>query len=144
MHLLPLPHQLHPTLITTLVILCSVCIYLSTTLHPNIRTALALEPSAITTRLELHRLTSYPFLHTSLRHILLNIVVIAASLGRFERTTGSLSILVLFVFGLLTQLPGIGYCLVEWVLGQNVPIYGLSGWAFTLLAIESFKMKTIT
>ena len=133
-----------PPVITCLVILCSVGIYISTTLHPGIRTALALEPSAITSHLELHRLTSYPFLHTSLQHILPNIVVIAASLGRFEHTTGSLSVLVLFIFGLLTQLPGIGYCLVEWVLGQNVPIYGLSGWAFTLIAIESFKMKTVT
>lgn len=85
------------------------------------------------------RLNTYPLLHLSLPHLLLNILALTPLLERFESDHGTLTTFALFTgpFGLL---PGGLYTLFSrYILRSNTPAAGSSIFVLLLLSNESLK-----
>lgn len=92
---------------------------------------------------QVYRLNTYPLLHRSLFHFLLNTVTLIPLLERFEAEYGTVVTLILFSgpFGLL---PGGLYTLLErYVFHLNGAAIGASVWVFLLLASEAMKQYRI-
>ncbi|TKA72873.1 hypothetical protein B0A55_06643 [Friedmanniomyces simplex] len=87
----------------------------------------------------LYRLNTYPLLHASLPHYLLNTLALLPLLDRFEADHGTIVTFLLFTgsFGLL---PGGLYTLLErYVFHLNGAAIGASVWVFLLLSSEAVK-----
>lgn len=86
-----------------------------------------------------YRLNTFPLLHLSLPHLLLNTLTLLPLLERFESSTGTLVTLILFT-GSFGTLPGGLYTLLSrHLFHTNTPALGASIWVFLLLAAESIK-----
>nr|POE92407.1 rhomboid protein 2 [Quercus suber] len=86
-----------------------------------------------------YRLNTFPLLHKSFLHYLLNTVSLVPLLERFESEHGTIVTFILFTgpFGLL---PGILYTLLEvHVLHLDTHVIGASVWVFLLLCNEAMK-----
>lgn len=89
--------------------------------------------------LSVHRMNTFPLLHTNFFHYILNVIALVPLLERFESEHGTIVTFVLFTgpFGLL---PGAIYTIIErFILHMNTSIVGSSIWVFLLLANESIK-----
>lgn len=85
------------------------------------------------------RLNTYPLLHRSIFHFLLNISALTPLLERFEAENGTVVTLIVFngTFGLL---PGVLYTAIElFVFHRNTAVIGASVWVCLLLGIEAVK-----
>ena len=92
-----------------------------------------------THRSPVYRLNTYPLLHTSLPHLLLNTLTLLPLLDRFETSHGTLVTLILFT-GSFGTLPGGLYTLLErYIFHLNGSALGASIWVFLLLSHESIK-----
>jgi membrane associated rhomboid family serine protease len=86
-----------------------------------------------------YRLNTYPLLHRSILHLLLNSITLIPLLERFEAEHGTVVTFILFTgpFGLL---PGGLYTLLErYIFHSNGAAIGSSVWVFLLLANEAMK-----
>lgn len=86
-----------------------------------------------------YRLNTYPLLHASIFHLLLNVLALTPLLERFEAEHGTIVTFLLFTgpFGLL---PGGLYTVLErFIFRQNSSAVGSSVWVFLLLANEGMK-----
>ncbi|KAK4960562.1 putative rhomboid protease [Elasticomyces elasticus] len=87
----------------------------------------------------LYRLNTFPLIHGSILHFLLNSVALVPLLERFESEHGTIVTFLLFTgaFGLL---PGAIYTIVQlFILHHNTAAIGASIWVFLLLSNESIK-----
>lgn len=85
------------------------------------------------------RLNTFPLLHKSIFHFLLNAIALTPLLERFEAENGTIVTLILFTgpFGLL---PGGLYTLLErFIFRSNSAAIGASVFVFLLLAVEAIK-----
>ncbi|RMY49218.1 hypothetical protein D0863_15202 [Hortaea werneckii] len=92
----------------------------------------------------LYRLNTYPLLHRSIFHYLLNILALTPLLERFEAEHGTIVTFLLFTgpFGLL---PGGLYTLLErFIFHLNGAAVGASVWVFLLLCTEAIKTYKAT
>jgi membrane associated rhomboid family serine protease len=86
-----------------------------------------------------YRLNTYPLLHASLLHLLLNALTLLPLLERFESEHGTIVTFILFT-GIFGTIPGGLYTLLErFVFHMNSSALGSSVWVFLLLANESIK-----
>ncbi|KAF2838476.1 hypothetical protein M501DRAFT_1004202 [Patellaria atrata CBS 101060] len=124
-------------LATRLLLAATVALYLASIPIPWLRDWASLVPSKINLS-SLYRLNTYPLMHLSLTHLLLNILALTPLLERFEAENGTLVTLLLFTgpFGLL---PGLLYTLLTTLLRTNTPVLGSSIFTFLLLSSESIK-----
>jgi membrane associated rhomboid family serine protease len=86
-----------------------------------------------------YRFNTYPLIHKSALHLILNLITFVSLLERFESEHGTVVTFILFTgpFGLI---PGAIYTLLErYVLHLDTPIIGSSIWVFLLLCNESMK-----
>src|SRR5215469_13008190 len=87
-----------------------------------------------------HRLTTYPFLHVGLVHLLFNIISLTPLLSEFESQHGSINTLILFS-GPFTTIPALLYVLIEsFILRHDTPVQGASLWVFILLSARFVHM----
>lgn len=92
-----------------------------------------------TNKFTVYRLNTFPLLHRSIFHYLLNTIALLPLLERFESEHGTIVTFLLFTgpFGLL---PGGLYTLLElFVFHLNGAAIGASVWVFLLLATEAIK-----
>ncbi|KAI5361121.1 Putative peptidase S54, rhomboid domain, Rhomboid-like superfamily [Septoria linicola] len=88
----------------------------------------------------LYRLNTFPLIHKSLFHLLLNLFTLIPLLERFEAEHGTITTFILFTgpFGLI---PGLIYTFLErFLFHLNTGVVGSSIWVFLLLANESIKL----
>lgn len=79
-------------------------------------------------------MTTYPFLHSGLLHLLFNVISLAPLLSEFENQQGSINTLILFS-GPFTTIPGLLYVVIEsFVLRGNTSVQGASIWIFLLFS----------
>jgi membrane associated rhomboid family serine protease len=91
-----------------------------------------------------HRLTTYPFLHFGLLHLLFNIISLTPLLSEFESQQGSINTLILFS-GPFTTIPALLYVLIEsFVFRHDTPVQGASMWIFILLSSRFVHMAQAT
>ncbi|KAH8701695.1 Gaa1-like protein [Talaromyces proteolyticus] len=87
----------------------------------------------------MYRLNTYPVIHSSFFHALLNTLALTPLLERFEAEHGTLTAVALFV-GPLSTFPGGLYILVEkFILHSNTAVVGASVWVFLLLGSEAIR-----
>lgn len=87
-----------------------------------------------------YRLNTFPLIHKSFFHLLLNLITLLPLLERFEAEHGTITTFILFTgpFGLI---PGLIYTFLErFIFNLNTGIVGSSIWVFLLLANESIKL----
>ncbi|KAF2211922.1 hypothetical protein CERZMDRAFT_68174 [Cercospora zeae-maydis SCOH1-5] len=99
----------------------------------------ALIPKEINIK-SLYRLNTFPLIHKSFFHLLLNLFTLLPLLERFESEHGTITTFILFTgpFGLI---PGLMYTFLErFIFRLNTGIVGSSIWVFLLLAYESMKI----
>ena len=87
-----------------------------------------------------YRLNTFPLIHKSIFHLLLNLITLIPLLERFESEHGTITTFILFTgpFGLI---PGLAYTFLErFVFHLNTGVVGSSIWVFLLLANESIKL----
>ncbi|ORY77728.1 hypothetical protein BCR37DRAFT_400447 [Protomyces lactucae-debilis] len=107
----------------------------------GINDAFMLYPSAIIPDWELSRLTTYPLVHLSFLHLLLNVIAFVPLAARFELRFGTLRTLAMLL-GPFESVPGLLYCFFEGTILRSEPgLAGASGFVFTLLAIESMVSR---
>jgi len=88
---------------------------------------------------QMHRLNTYPLVHTGLIHALVNIVALTPLLERFEREIGTLKT-TLLIAGPVVTFPAGLYLLIEMgVLRGSEAVVGASALVFTLIAAEAVK-----
>lgn len=102
-----------------------------------------LTPSSLW-KFELSRLTTYPLVHFSLIHCLMNLAAFIPLCARFEQMYGTLRSLAMFL-GPFESFPGILYCVIDGgMFRMNTAIAGCSGYVFTLITIESMSLRSIS
>ncbi|KAK5172939.1 putative rhomboid protease [Saxophila tyrrhenica] len=125
-------------LATRLLLLVLTGFYIAVAIRPELEQWGALIPQEINLT-TLYRLNTYPLLHKSLPHYLLNTLTLLPLLERFESDHGTIVTLLLFT-GSFGYLPGGLYTLLErYVFHSNTSALGASVWVFLLLASESIK-----
>ncbi|OIW26407.1 hypothetical protein CONLIGDRAFT_581301 [Coniochaeta ligniaria NRRL 30616] len=85
----------------------------------------------------LHRLNTYPFIHLNWFHALMNIIALTPLLERFERESGTLTALALFLGPLSTLPAGLYLFFEKLVFRGNTPVMGASVWVFLLFGVEA-------
>ncbi|KXS97714.1 hypothetical protein AC578_8844 [Pseudocercospora eumusae] len=113
-------------------------LYIAHWFAPGLEQWAALIPNEINIA-TLHRLNTYPLLHVSFLHYILNIISLVPLLERFESEHGTITTVALFAgpFGLL---PGGLYTLLErFVFHLNSSVMGSSVWVILLLCNEAYK-----
>jgi len=90
-----------------------------------------------------HRLTTYAFMHTSLLHLILDIVAIVPLLEKFESENGTLTTAVMFT-GPFTTFPAILYLLLSTILKPSTPVGGASVWCFLLFSAFLYQTSKST
>jgi membrane associated rhomboid family serine protease len=91
-----------------------------------------------------HRLTTYPFLHLGIVHLLFNVISLTPLLSEFESQQGSINTLILFS-GPFTTIPALLYVLIEsFVLRHDTSVQGASLWVFILLSARFVHMAQAT
>ncbi|KAI9754424.1 MAG: putative rhomboid protease [Lichina confinis] len=87
----------------------------------------------------MHRINTYPLIHASALHFLLNLPLAVLLLERFEAGNGTLVTVVLLA-GPFSTFPAGLYLLFEKVIWRgNAAVMGLSTWVSLLIAIEMAK-----
>jgi membrane associated rhomboid family serine protease len=85
---------------------------------------IAEEDNVLTDAPTVHRLNTYPFIHLNWFHTLMNIIALTPLLERFERESGTLTALALFL-GPLSTLPAGLYLFFEKIIFRgNTPVMG--------------------
>ncbi|KAK4146624.1 rhomboid protein 2 [Dichotomopilus funicola] len=92
----------------------------------------------------MYRTNTYPLIHTSAIHLILNLIGLTPLLERFEASHGTLTSLALFV-GPLSTGPALIYVVLErFILRMNTPIVGASIWGFLLFGSEAIRHHKVT
>jgi len=87
----------------------------------------------------MYRLNTYPIIHASFLHALLNILALTPLIERFEAEHGTLTATALFI-GPISTFPAGAYVIIErFLLRRNTPVLGASVWVFLLLGSEAIK-----
>lgn len=87
----------------------------------------------------MHRINTYPLIHGSALHFLLNVPLAVLLLERFEAGNGTL-VTAAMLAGPFSTLPAALYLLFEKVIWRgNAAIMGLSTWVSVLIAVETAK-----
>ncbi|KAG8424241.1 putative rhomboid protease [Metarhizium acridum] len=86
-----------------------------------------------------YRLSTFPLIHSSVVHAVLNVVALTPLMERFENEYGTLTSIALF-FGPLTTVPALLYVVIEvGILRANNAVMGASIWVFLLLGMEAIR-----
>lgn len=124
--------------------------YLASLFNPALLENWALSATTLA-EFQMHRLNTYPLIHTSLLHLLSNLLVLYVPLASFEVTHGSLHTAVLL--NTLGAITGIAYTITTHILvylGIDTPdvldtyILGSSGWAFSFVTIHALTTSIRT
>ncbi|KAN0083618.1 hypothetical protein V8E54_002706 [Elaphomyces granulatus] len=87
----------------------------------------------------MYRLNTYPVIHASFLHAILNILALTPLIERFEAEYGTLTAVALFL-GPISTFPAGAYVIIErFLLRRNTPVLGASVWVFLLLGSEAIK-----
>lgn len=110
----------------------------------DINEGLYLYPKALI-HFQLGRLSNYPLGHTSVLHLILNIVCLYGPLLRFELIHGTVYTgIVLNILAVSTAIP---FCILGMLFYPDVKVLGSSGWVFSFIAYfavrESLNMPLI-
>jgi membrane associated rhomboid family serine protease len=104
----------------------------------------AVSPVLLAENHELHRLNTYPLVHTSFLHMFFNLLMIYYPLSEFEVSHGSLHTAI--VINTLGAVTGIAYTITTYILTYiglenkeilSTYILGSSGWIFTFITVSS-------
>jgi len=125
-------------LLTRVVILAISAVHFFEVIGVPVSVYFALDPKVMGLD-QMHRLNTYPLVHTGLMHCLMNIFALTPLLERFEREIGTLKCLLL-IAGPIVTFPAALYLLIEMGLLQGrQEIMGASALVFTFLANEAIK-----
>ncbi|KAK3720664.1 putative rhomboid protease [Vermiconidia calcicola] len=116
--------------------------YIAQLISPGLEEWGALIPQEISLT-TLYRLNTFPLLHKTLFHYLLNTISLSPLLERFESDHGTIVTILLFT-GAFGYIPGALYTLLErYIFHLNGAAIGASVWVFLLLASESIKQYKV-
>lgn len=127
-----------PLLTRVVVVAILITYFLDVILGVPLRDKWALDPRKMSLS-QMHRINTYPVIHTGALHAGVNLIVLTPLLERFEREIGTLKT-TLLIAGPVVTIPAALYLGIEMgIVGGSAPVVGSSGLIFTLLAAESVK-----
>ncbi|KAF3942039.1 hypothetical protein ABW19_dt0201249 [Dactylella cylindrospora] len=92
---------------------------------------------------QLHRLNTYPFVHSGLIHLLINLIAVTYPLSRFEKEKGTLHTL-LMVLGPFSTFPALAYIFLTKFFFGGVGVYsGLSIWIVMFAAMDATRLHKV-